>query len=448
MSIDFDTLQKKSESSDPKIYAVSEINEAIKKNLEAKYPIIWLKGEISNFKPHTSGHFYFSLKDQKAQINAVMFKGFNQRLKFKPESGMEVIVRGKITVYEPRGTYQIFCETMDPVGAGAMQMAFEQLKKKLAAEGLFDPIKKRAIPDLPRHVALVTSPTGAAVRDMIHVLNRRFKALEITVVPCVVQGDAAPASIVDALTLAQRMSDIEVVIVGRGGGSIEDLWAFNNEAVARAIANCRVPIISAVGHEIDFTIADFVADLRAPTPSAAAELVVKNAGDLVERIQKLNTAIYQSMRHLLELKSQLVLRLGRGLVDPQRNLQDLMLRCDELAVRLSQSMRGSLRESSMVIEIKRQKLKDPQVLMRELQQHLVHVHKQMRVKMQTYLNEQGERAKSLAALLDSLSPLGILARGYSIVKKDGAVINKTKQLRANDNIDIVLSDGQVQAKIL
>src|SRR3984957_18663367 len=284
---------------DPEIWSVSDVNKAVKATLESQYKLLWIKGEISNFKPHSSGHFYFSLKDSKAQISAVMFRGFNQGLKFRPQDGLEVIVRGKITVYEPRGNYQIFCELMEPMGAGALQLAFEQLKKKLQAEGLFEAARKRPLPRLPKHVAGVTSPTGAAIRDILNVLGRRFKGLRVTLIPAVVQGDAAPRSVVAAIELACRLPDVDVMIVGRGGGSIEDLWAFNDERVARAIAASRVPTISAVGHEIDFTIADFVADLRAPTPSAAAELVCRNAAEISDRIQMLSAHLLRNLKHRL-----------------------------------------------------------------------------------------------------------------------------------------------------
>jgi exodeoxyribonuclease VII large subunit len=288
---ELDREEDAQESKEPKVLSVSDLNRYIKELLEGQFATIWLKAEISNFKAHTSGHFYFSLKDSRAQISAVMFRGYNGQLRFRPEDGMEVLVRGKITVYEPRGNYQIFCEMMEPVGAGALQKAFEQLKAKLQKEGLFDEARKRPLPALPRHIAIVTSPTGAAIRDMLNVLGRRFKGAHVTVIPCKVQGDAAPGEIVEAIKLAQKLKDVDVMIVGRGGGSIEDLWAFNDERVARAIAAARVPVISAVGHEIDFTIADFVADLRAPTPSAAAELVVRNAADLVDRLRGYQRAL-------------------------------------------------------------------------------------------------------------------------------------------------------------
>src|SRR5262245_16159440 len=339
ISLDFEAAERQTQpqiqaKSEPQILSVSDVNRAVKNSLEGQFKLLWLKGEISNFKPHTSGHFYFSLKDSKAQISAVMFRGFNQTLKFRPRDGMEVLVRGKITVYEPRGNYQIFCEVMEPVGAGALQLAFEQLKKKLELEGLFDKARKRPIPAMPKHVAVVTSPTGAAIRDILNILGRRFKGLRVTVVPTVVQGDTAAPSIVRAIELAQRLDDIDVMIVGRGGGSIEDMWCFNDERVARAISSARVPVISAVGHEIDFTIADFVADLRAPTPSAAAELVCRNAQEICERIAMLDKRLAKSLGHSLQILKHKLVGSSKRLVDPKRRLQDLALRCDELSQRL------------------------------------------------------------------------------------------------------------------
>ena len=265
-------------SSEPSVLSVEQLNVYIKQLLEGQVGQVWVRGELSNFKAHTSGHFYFSLKDSKSQITAVMFRGHNARLKFKPTDGMEVIVRGRITVYEPRGNYQLMCEMMEPVGAGALQKAFEQLKMKLKAEGLFDAARKRPIPTFPRHIAIVTSPTGAAIRDIMNVLSRRAKSIQVTVVPTVVQGEAAAPQICEALAKAIKLRDVDAIIVGRGGGSIEDMWCFNDEKLARAIAASPIPIISAVGHEIDFTIADFVADLRAPTPSARAACSARSRG--------------------------------------------------------------------------------------------------------------------------------------------------------------------------
>ncbi len=412
-------------SQEPSVLSVSDLNRAVKNMLEGGFKLVWLKGEISNFKPHTSGHHYFSLKDSKAQISAVMFRGFNQSLKFKPQDGMEVIVRGKITVYEPRGNYQIFCESMEPVGAGALQLAFEQLKKKLQAEGLFEPSRKRLIPALPKHVAVVTSPTGAAIRDILNILGRRFAGLRVTVIPAIVQGDKAPQSVCDGIANAQKLDDIDVLIVGRGGGSIEDMWGFNDERVARAIASCRVPVISAVGHEIDFTIADFVADLRAPTPSAAAELVVKNAAELSERIGVLQKRLVRGWVNLRALWRQRANHSAQRLVDPKRRLQDLTLRCDELTQRLEMSAGRHLERLQQKVHLLLSKL--------PLWARVIE-------------NKRSEWAR-LSSVLDSLSPLKVVERGYSITRKEQRVIKSVEQINPGDRLQITFAKGSAAVKV-
>lgn len=415
------------EEKEDKVLSVSDLNKYIREILEGRFPQLWLKGEISNFKAHTSGHFYFSLKDAKAQINAVMFRSYNTGLRFRPEDGMEVLVRGKITVYEPRGNYQIFCESMEPVGAGALQKAFEQLKAKLQREGLFDQARKRALPAHPRHIAIVTSPTGAAIRDMLNVLGRRHKGVHITVVPCKVQGDAAPGEIVQALTLAQKIRDVDVIICGRGGGSIEDLWAFNDERVARAIAACRVPTISAVGHEIDFTIADFVADLRAPTPSAAAELVVANAADLIQRLTTLGRALKLAMFGRIEQAREQAKFFTHRLVDPQRMLQDASQRSDELLQRLEMSMRRA-------IEIRDAEMQPLSVRLGAAIRALVTARK--------------EALARNMAVLDSLSPLKVLDRGFSmVVDGKGKIVTHAEELKAGDDVTVRMCKGSVTATV-
>lgn len=388
-----------------KVYSVNELNRAIKDQIEGEFPLIWIQGEISNFKPHSSGHFYFSLKDNKAQVSAVMFKGFNRHVKFKPADGMEVLVRGKVTVYEPRGSYQIMCEVMEPVGVGALQIAFEQLKIKLSQEGLFDTAKKRKIPELSQRVAIITSPTGAAVRDMINVLSRRMKNLEVTIFPCSVQGNLAPKEIVAAIEMANKIGNFDVMIVGRGGGSIEDLWSFNEEIVARAIASSKIPTVSAVGHEVDFTIADFVADLRAPTPSAAAELISRNATDIMDVISMQYKALRIQMNKKLQMDKQKLMHVQRQLVDPKRKLQDLMLKLDDLSERVQSVVKKN-------ISFKRQEF--------------------MR----------------WASVLDSLSPLKVLDRGYAIVKNEnGNIIKDEAKLKKGDEIKIQLFKGEVTAEV-
>ncbi|MEK7358066.1 MAG: exodeoxyribonuclease VII large subunit [Bdellovibrionota bacterium] len=412
--------------SEPDVISVSELNKYIRELLEGEFSLVWLKGEISNFKAHTSGHFYFSLKDSRAQISAVMFRGYNSQLRFRPEDGMEVLVRGKVTVYEPRGNYQIFCEVMEPVGAGALQKAFEQLKAKLQKEGLFDAARKRPLPALPRHIAIVTSPTGAAIRDMLNVLGRRFKGAQITLIPCKVQGDQAPKEIINAIEMANRLKDVDVMIIGRGGGSIEDLWAFNEEKVARAIAASRIPTISAVGHEIDFTIADFVADLRAPTPSAAAELVVKNAADLNERIARMLRSIRSCMGQRLVTARDRVSQTSKRLVDPQRKLQDAALRCDELLQRLQLAIFRELDQKDDVAGLEQR-----------LQTATRNVHIRKREALQKNM-----------AVLDSLSPLKVLDRGFSmVVSSKGEIVTDAAALKAGDDVTVRMCKGSIEAKV-
>jgi exodeoxyribonuclease VII large subunit len=391
-------------SDKPAVLSVGQLNLQIKQLLEGNTGILWVQGEISNFKAHTSGHYYFSLKDKNSQISAVMFRGSNGRLKFKPTDGMEVLVRGKISVYEPRGNYQIVCDVMEPVGAGALQKAFEQLKAKLKDEGLFDSERKRPIPHFPRHIAIVTSPTGAAIRDMMNVLGRRARGIEITIVPTIVQGAAAAPQICEALKKAWALPNVDVVIMGRGGGSIEDMWCFNDEALARLIVQSPVPVISAVGHEIDFTIADFVADLRAPTPSAAAELVAKSADELMHKVQQLQRMLVLCHSKSFEKLKQKLNHLARRLVDPQKKLQDLSQRNDELLMRLDLARKN-------IFERKRQKLKHSM------------------------------------AMLDSLSPLKVVDRGYALVTKDSKVIKSVKEVKKGDVLNVQLSNGKMDVTV-
>jgi exodeoxyribonuclease VII large subunit len=403
--VDFESGEILEEIVEPKIYSVNELNRAIKDQLEGEFPMIWIKGEISNFKPHSSGHFYFSLKDDKAQISAVMFKGFNRNVKFKPQDGMEVVVRGKVTVYEPRGSYQMMCELMEPVGAGALQIAFEQLKQKLAKEGLFDLARKKQIPEISQRVAIVTSPTGAAIRDMVTVLGRRMKNLEITIFPCSVQGNHAPKEIVAAIELANKIGNFDVMIVGRGGGSIEDLWSFNEELVARAIFASNIPTVSAVGHEVDFTIADFVADLRAPTPSAAAELISRNSSDMIDRLSVQFKSLRIQMNRKLQLERQKLIMVQRQLVDPKRKLQDLMIKVDEWSMRMQNA-----------------------------------VQKNISFKRQTFIR--------WASVLDSLSPLKVLDRGYAIVKNENDnIIKDASLIKVGEEISIQLLKGKLTAEV-
>lgn len=432
----------------PPVYSVSDLNSMIREILEGEFKTIWLKAEISNFIKHTSGHFYFSLKDDSAQISAVMFKGLNSKLKFKPANGLEVLVRGKITVYEPRGNYQIFCEHMEPVGAGALQKAFEQLKEKLLAEGLFDVKKKRALPKYPKHIGLVTSPTGAAIRDILNVLRRRYKSAKITLAPALVQGNLAPASIVSALQLINKLQDVDVLIVGRGGGSAEDLWAFNDERVARELAVSRIPTISAVGHEIDFTIADFVADLRAPTPSAAAELVVKNADEVTERIQSFKVRLWRAWQSKIQRLCERVQSYNKRLIDPQRKLQDLQMRGDELTARLEAAALRFIDDRRRHIQFAVQKMGTPKVLVQKLSQKIYLAIVKMNGAVQKLYDFKKTKLQTAAAQLDAMSPLRVVARGYSIVEsEDGTILKHAQDTQVGEKLKIKLARGALSAEV-
>lgn len=409
------------------VLTIGQLNKMIRRQLETEFSVIWLRGEVSNFKAHPSGHFYFSLKDKDAQVSAVMFRGYNSQLRFKPEDGMEVIVRGKITVYEPRGNYQVMCETMEPVGAGALQKAFEQLKRKLQAEGLFDQSRKRAIPSAPKHIAIVTSPSGAAIRDMLNVLSRRYRAARITLVPASVQGTRATGEIVKAIAMANRLLDVDVLIVGRGGGSIEDMWSFNEEAVARAIVASRVPVISAVGHEIDFTIADFVADLRAPTPSAAAELVAKNAVELVSMIQRLERSMAGAMLASLSRGLDRVRTSQRLLVDPRRRIEDAVLRCDDLVERLERAVLESVDRTRMMLEL---------------------IDERLSVRIRRRLEAARTKFVRAASMLDGLSPLRVLDRGYALVTHEGRAVTNAEDVAIGKTVSIRLAHGQLEASVI
>ena len=434
------------QSEEDHIYKVSDINRAIKKQLEGKFSHLWLQGEISNFKAHTSGHHYFSLKDDKAQISAVMFKGYNSRLKFRPESGMEVLVRGKVTVYEPRGNYQIFCEHMEPVGAGALQKAFEQLKAKLQKEGLFDEDKKQTLPDYPKHIGVVTSPTGAAIQDILNVLGRRSKRANVTVIPARVQGDGAAAEITRGIEKANELNLFDVLIVGRGGGSIEDLWCFNEEIVARAIANSKIPIISAVGHEVDFTIADFVSDLRAPTPSAAAEIVAKSEMELNEKLKFFSKSIRLLMFQKISEAKQKQSLYSKRLVNPKKYVEDSIMKLEDYRQRLIQNFSKNVNQKKLQVVALRKSLVNPMDWVKANSAKVKASHRLMVVTLNNQLQKFRNQLNSQISMMDSLSPLRTVDRGYAIVREKKKLLADVKNLKS-DSIEIELRDGFIEAKI-
>ncbi len=434
-----------------KIYTVTEISSEIKQLLD-KLGIVWIQGEISNFKRHSSGHMYFSLKDERAQMKAAFFRNNNLYLKFRPEDGLEVIVRGRIGVYDPRGDYQIIVEYMEPKGLGSLQLAFEQLKEKLRKEGLFDESGKAPLPLLPSKIGIVTSPTGAAIRDMLHILKRRNASLHVLVYPAKVQGTGASDEIAAGVRYFNTRKDIDVIIVGRGGGSIEDLWAFNEEVVARAIHASKIPIISAVGHEVDFTISDFVADLRAPTPSAAAEMVSGAREDLRVTVASLRGRLAQAVRRGIERKRLELERLSRNRafgIAPNL-IRDLEQRFDEAFLRMTQAMReytAGLRHYRQVLDTRLVKADLRQIICRKGEvlarnrQHLFSL-------IGACLQKERSRLELAAGRLDALSPLAILQRGYAICKdKQGNILRNAAAVSPGEKVAVRLSSGSLECLV-
>lgn len=410
--------------------SIFEITELIKNKLERTFDDICIVGEVSNFKAHPSGHFYFSLKDEKAMISAVMFRGENSKIKFQMKDGQKVIAIGKVTVYPPRGNYQVVISRLEPSGVGALQLAFEQLKKKLDAEGLFDTARKRPIPSFPKAVGIVTASSGAAIRDILQILDRRFAGLNVTLYPVKVQGDGAAAEIAKAiLDFNAYFPEIDVLIVGRGGGSIEDLWAFNEEAVARAIFKSKIPIISAVGHEIDFTIADFVADLRAPTPSAAAELVIANKVEVIHRVD-------QWVRRMLQIRNKLEL---------------VEMRIDDLVQQLERSVENRIQDLSLRLEELRGKLwrHSPHAILSGNRHRLEGLLKRLLLSPKSFLERRSWQVEHLRTKLNLLNPKAIMERGYSIVRlrPSNKVVKKASDVRMGDQLLIELHKGKIIARV-
>lgn len=410
------------------VYTVSQLTAEIKLLIETAHPAVYVRGEISNFHHHGSGHMYFSLKDEGAQIGAAFFRGANRGLKFDPENGMEVIAFGRLSVYEPRGNYQIVVEHLEPAGVGALQQRIEQLKKKLDAEGLFDEGRKRPIPRFPREIAVVTSPEAAAVKDFLKVSRRRFPGQHIVIFPTLVQGDEAPPQIVRAIEDANAMGGFDVLVVTRGGGSIEDLMAFNDEAVARAIAASEIPTVTGIGHERDFTIADFVADLRAATPSNAAELVTPSreemAGDLDDLKRRLERHATGLVEDAMQALDDMTERAQRAVADA---LRDLKRTVEEMAARIRSASPWQM-------------LKNRRQLLEQLSQRMVTAAGRRR-------DEARQRLQALAGKLGALSPLGVLERGYSIAFSlpERRVIKDAAQVKPGQDVEVKLARGGFRA---
>ena len=425
------TAQVRNAEFQRKIYTVSELSFEIREMLERRFIDVWVEGELSNCKTSTSGHLYFTLKDDRAQLAAVCFRNAARLLRFRPENGKRFRARGRVSAYEGRGEYQLIVEVLEPAGLGALQLAFEQLKEKLEKEGLFKPERKRPIPALPRKVGIVTSPKSAALRDILSVLKRRHNALDVLIFPAEVQGDAASLQVMEGIDFLSRYSDVDVIVVARGGGSMEDLWPFNEERIARAIVRSQKPVISAVGHEVDFTICDFVADLRAPTPSAAAEIVIKSKADLVERVEQLEGRLIAMTKYRLStLRSFLASKVGsRGFVVAETRIRRMTQRVDDLTFRLEQFGRAGrfIQARAHRVEISEQRLS---------------------AAIQQRLRKWHEAFARTAHTLDALSPLAVLERGYAIcLTPEGKVIRSADAVEVDQTVQVKLHEGTLAARV-
>jgi exodeoxyribonuclease VII large subunit len=439
---------------EPGVFSVSELNARIRSILEGSLPLVWVKGEISNFRIPASGHHYFTLKDERSQIRAVFFRAQNRRLRFIPEDGLQVVCQGRISVYEPRGEYQLIVEVMEPEGLGALQLAFEQLKKKLETEGLFDPARKQPLPFCPRRIAIVTSPTGAAIRDMLKMLQRSPFPVEVTLLPVRVQGQEAAGEIASALAAVHALRERykwDLVIVGRGGGSIEDLWPFNEERVARALSACEVPTISAVGHEIDFTIADLVADHRAPTPTAAAEWVVARLEAVERELDRCREQMTERLRKLLERLAHRLRLLEVSLMDPRRRLVDLRLTLDDRLDRLQLAWRRDLERRRTVHDhlVGRLLLRHPSRQIEHFRGWVVQMDRDITHRFLHRLSLLRHQLDQALGKLEALNPLAVLTRGYSITYalKSGRIVRRSSEVSVDEALRVRLGKGSIECTV-
>jgi len=438
-----------------KIYTVSELTSELKTLLEESFPFVWISGEISNLSTPVSGHFYFTLKDENSQIRAVMFRGQNKKLKFTLDDGLSIIGLGRINLYEPRGNYQIIFEYIEPKGIGALQLGFEKLKIRLSEEGLFDDKYKSPLPFLPNKICIITSPSGSVIHDIIDIVHRRFYNIPIEIIPVKVQGDSAVQEIVSAFdminTLADSKERADVVILARGGGSIEDLAAFNSEEVARAIFASRIPVISAVGHETDYTISDFVADLRAPTPSAAAELVVPLKYELTNRCDEMFKNLIARIYNNIDKLNSSLNELNNRLVDPRKNIQDFRLKIDDYINRLLKSIYNitNKRRDQLIWMTKSLYATSPYKHIDNLNITLKRLNHNLLLFIDIYIQNRRSITIVLASRLNDLSPVAILDRGYSITRTipDAVVVRDPKIVNLGQNLEVMLSKGSLICRV-
>jgi exodeoxyribonuclease VII large subunit len=433
------------------ILTVTELTAKIKLLLESGFDALWVEGEISNLRRPGSGHLYLTLKDEESRIRAVIFRRFSEMMVFDLEDGMNIVCRARLSVYQPRGEYQLIIDTIEPKGVGALQLAFEQLRARLQQEGLFDPSHKKPVPFLPSRIGIVTSPTGAAIRDILNITGRRFPSIDILIAPVRVQGAEAPLEIIGALTDLNSISDIDVIILTRGGGSLEDLAPFNDERVAREIYRSRIPVISAVGHEIDFTIADFVADLRAPTPSAAAELVVPIRGDLMESLENLRSRMINNHRRVIDMLKEKVAIFRERLRDPRRKIADMRIGLDDITARLAtvatyelDARKNNLR--NMEVDLMHT---NPMTAAGDYLLMLENLKKNMVAGLRHFLNNLKIMVEGDISMLNTLNPLSVLKRGYGIVRSipDGGIIRESSSVNIGDDVAVKISSGSFNAKV-
>lgn len=434
------------------IYTVSRLNNEVRFILEDTFPFVWVEGEISNFAAPHSGHWYFSLKDTNAQVRCAMFKSSSRKINFVPKDGIHVLIKARVSLYENRGEFQLIAETMEERGEGKLQRAFELLKKKLEAAGLFDAAHKKSLPLFTKQIGVITSATGAAIRDILTVLNRRYPCVPVIIYPSLVQGANAAANIVSAIQTANKRNECDVLIVARGGGSLEDLWPFNEEIVAHAIFSSEIPIISGVGHEVDFTIADFVADIRAPTPSAAAEIATPDKAELLSLLARHQQQLMRCMRQKLTTLQQQLIWTQKHLAQqhPKRRLTEKMQRLDfceltlvQLQTRLLAKLQTKLQELGAKLH-----RKTPLQQIKQSQHQLQLCQEQLQNLMQFHLNKQKTALANAAATLDALSPLATLQRGFAIVSMRDRVVYKSDEVKTGDEVNIRLSEGSIMAQVI
>jgi len=440
-------------SSERKILSISELNRSCKNALESNFPLIWVEGEISNLAQPYSGHWYFTLKDEKAQVRCAMFKQKNRYTQFKPENGQQILVRARVTLYEPRGDYQLICDFMEPSGDGLLLKQFELLKQKLSQQGLFAPELKKQLPAYPQTIGIISSPTGAAIQDILQVLQRRAPNIKVMIYPSQVQGEYAVNDLISALDKAIQHNVCDVLIIGRGGGSLEDLYAFNHEQLAREILACPIPIISAVGHEIDFTITDFVADQRAPTPSAAAEIASYDQQQWLEWLQAIEYQLQSKIKAIISQKQQHLDWQTKQLKHPAQGLETLSQQLDDLNTRQQQAMQRYLNHLSQNLEVKLHQLNknNPVHKFSMYEENLVHLKQRLQQAMQNKVQQSSDKLTAMMRELHAISPLATMSRGYAVVKnsqQNNKLVVSAVELKNGDKIQVCFAHDQLDAQVL